>query len=50
MLAGAGLRNDALRAESLREQCLADRIIDLVRAGMREILTLEPHFRAPEFR
>ena len=37
----------ALRAEPLREQRLADRVVDLVRAGVREVLALEPHLRAP---
>ena len=47
VLAGAGLRDDALRAEALREQRLAEGVVDLVRAGVREILALEPHLRAP---
>ena len=41
---------DALRAEALREQRLADGVVDLVRAGVREILALEPHLRAPALR
>ena len=47
VLAGAGLRDDALRAEALCEQRLAERIVDLVRAGMREVLALEPDVRVP---
>ena len=44
---GAGLGDDALRAEALREQRLAERVVDLVRAGVREVLALEPHLRTP---
>ena len=47
VLAGAGLGDDALRAEPLREQRLAERVVDLVRAGVREVLALEPDLRAP---
>ncbi len=50
MLAGAGLGDDAPCAEALCEQRLADRIVDLVSAGVREVLALEPHFRAPAAR
>ena len=50
MLAGAGLGDDALRAEPLGEHRLAERVVDLVRAGVREILALEPHLRAPGLR
>ena len=39
-----------LRAQALGEQRLAERVVDLVRAGVREILALEPHFRAPGLR
>src|SRR5204862_1448561 len=47
VLARAGLRDDALRAERLREQRLADPVVDLVRARVREVLALEPDLRAP---
>ena len=47
VLAGAGLRDDALRAEALGQQALPDRVVDLVRAGVREVFTLQPHLRAP---
>ena len=47
MLTGTGLGDDALRAESFREQRLADRVVDLVRAGMREIFSLQPDVGAP---
>ena len=47
VLAGAGLRDDAFRAEGLREQGLADAVVDLVRARVREVLALEPHLGIP---
>ena len=47
VLARAGLGDDALRAEALRQQRLAERVVDLVRAGVREILALEPHVARP---
>ena len=50
MLAGAGLGDDALGAQPLGEHGLAERVVDLVRAGVREILALEPHFGAPGLR
>ena len=40
MLAGAGLGDDAALAHSLREQDLAKRVVDFVRAGMEKILAL----------
>ena len=49
VLARARLRDDALRAERLREQRLADAVVDLVRARVREVLALEPDVRAPAF-
>ncbi len=36
MLAGAGLGDDAGLAHALDEQCLAERVVDLVRAGVVE--------------
>jgi hypothetical protein len=47
MLAGAGFGNDAFRAERACQQRLADRVVDLVCAGMGEILALEPDIGAP---
>src|ERR1700760_4794446 len=47
MLAGAGLRHHALRADALGEQRLSQRIVDLVGAGVREVLAFEPDLRAP---
>ncbi len=43
MLARAGLGHHAVLAHPLREQRLPDGAIDLVRAGMREVLSLEQH-------
>src|SRR6185295_13488186 len=39
--------NDALRAQSFGEQRLPDGVVDLVRARVREVLTLQPDLRAP---
>ena len=50
VLAGAGFGDDALRAELLREQHLADGVVDLVRAGVREVFALQPDLRAPALR
>ena len=50
MLACARLGNDALGTELLREQRLADCVIDLVRAGVCEILAFEPKLRSPSLR
>jgi hypothetical protein len=41
VLAGAGLRDDAALAHVARDQHLTHRIVDLVRAGVIEILALE---------
>ena len=43
VLAGAGLGDDAPLAHALGQQALADGVVDLVRAGMRQVLALEPH-------
>ena len=50
MLSGARLRDDALRTKLPGKQRLSDSVINLVRARMREVLSLEPHIRAPSFR
>ena len=47
MLASTGLSDDALDTQPFREQRLADRIIDLVRTRVREVLALQPHVCAP---
>mmetsp|Transcript_20706 Transcript_20706/g.65502 ORF Transcript_20706/g.65502 Transcript_20706/m.65502 type:complete len:480 (+) Transcript_20706:426-1865(+) len=41
VLAGAGLRDDALLAKALGEEGLAEGVVDLVRAGVVEVLALE---------
>src|ERR1700687_2579669 len=41
LLAGAGLRDDSRLPHALRDQRLADGVIDLVRAGVIQILALE---------
>ena len=44
--AGAGLGDDALLAHAPRQQDLAEHIVDLVRAGVIELLALEIDFGA----
>ena len=46
VLAGAGLGDHPRLAHPLGEQHLADGVVHLVRAGVAEILALEPHARA----
>ncbi len=46
MLSGAGLGDDAGLAHAAREQDLAEHIVDLVRAGVVQLLALEIDFRA----
>src|SRR5262245_24517506 len=41
LLAGAGLGDNPAFPHSLREQNLAERIVDLVRAGVKEVFALE---------
>ena len=41
VLAGAGLGDDALLAEPPREHRLAERVVQLVRAGVEEVLALQ---------
>src|SRR5258708_12834550 len=48
MLAGAGLGDNALFAHAPRHHDLAEHVVDLVRAGMVELLALEIDFRAAE--
>src|ERR1700722_18500525 len=43
MLAGAGLSDDATLAHALGQQSLTQSVVELVRAGVVEILTLEVH-------
>src|SRR4029079_7036944 len=42
--------DDAFRAERLREQRLADPVVDFVCAGVSEVLALEPNLGAPALR
>src|SRR5258706_1899759 len=48
MLTGAGFGDDARLAHALCEKDLADAIVDLVCAGVVELLALEIDFRAAE--
>ena len=48
VLAGARLGHDPLLAEPLGEQRLADGVVDLVRAGVVEVLALEPDLGAAD--
>jgi hypothetical protein len=48
VLTGAGLGDDAGLAHPPREQGLTDGVVDLVRAGVIEILALEKDLRAAE--
>ena len=50
VLAGAGLGDDPLLAHPLRQQRLAERVVELVRAGVHEVLALEPDLAAGELR
>src|SRR3954454_7652576 len=46
MLTRTGLGNDAALAHALRQQCLANAVVDLVRAGMEQVLALQIDLRA----
>ncbi len=46
VLSRAGFRDDPRLAHAHREQDLADTVVDLVRAGMVELVALEPDLRA----
>ena len=46
VLSGAGLGDDAALAHPLREQALSERVVDLVRAGVGEVLALDVDARA----
>jgi hypothetical protein len=43
VLAGTGLRDDALLAEAAGNQRLPERVVDLVRAGVAEVFALQVH-------
>ena len=47
MLAGTGLCDDAFLAHKLGEQRLSEGIVDLMRTGMQQVLTLEEYLRPP---
>ena len=48
VLAGAGLGDDAPLAHAPRQQALAERVVDLVRAGVTEVLALQVDLRAAQ--
>ena len=48
VLAGARFGDDAPLAHALGEQRLAERVVDLVRAGVRQILALQEDARAAD--
>ena len=48
MLAGAGFGDDARLAHLLRQQDLAEAVVDLVRAGVVQLVALEVDLRAAE--
>ena len=49
VLARAGFRDDARLAHFLREQALADGVVDFVRAGVQQIFALEVDAEAAQF-
>ena len=49
VLAGAGFGNDALLAHAPGQQALAERVVDLVRAGMEQVFALEINLGAAQF-
>jgi autotransporter-associated beta strand protein len=49
VLAGAGFGDDAFFAEAFGEQDLAEGVVDLVGAGVEQVLALEVDFGAAEF-
>ena len=50
VLAGAGLRDDPVLAHALGQQRLAERVVELVRAGVHEVLALEPQLATGQLR
>ena len=48
MLAGAGFGDDPLLAHAAGEQDLAEHVVDLVRAGVVELVALEIDLRSAE--
>ncbi len=49
MLPRAGLGDDPLLAHPLRQQSLAQRVVDLVRPGVQQVLALQVDLRAAQF-
>ena len=49
VLARASFRDDAGLAHALRQQNLADGVVDFMRAGVEQILALEINLRAAQF-
>ena len=49
MLSRARFRDNSLLPHSAREEDLAKGVVDLVRAGVAEVLALEVDFRAAQF-
>ncbi len=49
VLPRAGLGDDALLAHSAGEQDLADRVVDLVRAGVAQVFAFQINFCAADF-
>jgi hypothetical protein len=50
VLSGARLRDDSLFSHAAREEHLSHGVVDLVRAGVIEVLSLEPDWRSDVFR
>ena len=48
MLSGAGLGDDATLAHPLCQESLSERVVDLVRAGVGEVLALDEDAGASE--
>jgi hypothetical protein len=48
MLAGSGLRDDALLAHALRKQDLPQAVVDLVRAGVQKVFPFQPDLSAAQ--
>ena len=48
VLARAGLGDDALLAHAPRQQALAQRVVDLVRAGVQQVFALQVDLRAAQ--
>ena len=49
VLSGAGFGDDAAFTHSQREQCLAERVVDFVCAGMVQVLALQVNLRTAAF-